>query len=405
MGRVVVASSPSAIRDVMIAKAGNYPRETLQRRILSDGLGFGLLAAEGEQWRRQRAAIVRVFSAENLAASETAIAGAAEATVARWRQLHDGDAIPLDREITAFTIRTLENTLFPDGLGDEGPRFGEALQTYFRDAGKPGLADLIPCMRKLPRWGALRSRNSLGLVRSIAATAQERWKNRKRNPGGISLLDSIGQPGGQPPALDRQEVDDNTKTFIATGFETGAGTLCWAIYLLAMDADWRRRVESEIDSVMPDGRYRAGMLERLVSVRAVVDETLRLYPTVAVTARQAIAADSLDGVRVRPGDIVVISPWLVNRHRRNWPDPDVFDPSRFLHLAGTKVRNLAYIPFGAGPRACIGQRLALQQLVISLAVFMRAFRFVPADGFRIWPHHCVTMQPVGNLAMRLFARS
>lgn len=403
LGSVLVVSSPPALRHVLVTNAANYPRETLQRRMISDGLGFGLLAAEGEQWRNQRKALAPQFTRERIAGFERATASVVAALIDRWDAMGDGAKIRLDNEIFNLAMDVLEAALFPDGLSGK-PEVISALKRYFRKAGRLSVLDMLKLPERVPRVPAMLARQSIATLRRRAAETVALWQSRRGQRSNAGIMDGIAAIGGKAKAFTPVEVRDTVATLTSAGAETSAGAMCWALYLLSIDPEWRARIEAEVDREMPEGTYVHGSLSRLIETRAVVEETLRLYPTVAVTARKAVAADVLEDLHVAPGTIVVISPWVIHRHRKLWADPDLFDPARFLPGTREKIDRFAYLPFGAGQRVCIGQGFAMQELVIAIASIVRRFRPQPAHGFRIWPELTVTLQPSGSLPMILRRR-
>jgi cytochrome P450 len=186
----------------------------------------------------------------------------------------------------------------------------------------------------------------------------------------------------------REQLRDQVATMILAGHETTAVTLFWAMYLLSLDQEEQGRVADEVgdEPITPD------TLPRLVRTRAVIDETLRLYPPAFVLVRAALGPDRLPGFDVKRGLIVMIAPWVLHRHRRLWRDPDAFDPARFLPDAPKPAR-FAYLPFGAGPRICIGAQFALTEATLVLAALVQRFRVALAPGERVLPRAVVITQP------------
>jgi cytochrome P450 len=203
--------------------------------------------------------------------------------------------------------------------------------------------------------------------------------------------------------LSRDDIRANTITLFAAA-EPIAAALSWALYLLSRDPQWRERMEEEADRELPVGLYVEGSLQRLVATRAVIEESLRLYPPIATIHRQAVAADQLAGHAIAPGTIIIISPWVLHRHRLLWMAPDQFDPSRFLPPARANVARFAYLPFGIGPRTCIGAAFALQSAIILLATIARQLRLELAAGQEVWPVMHVMVRPRGGLQMTFHRR-
>ena len=330
------------------------------------------------------------------------MADCAEELCERWRLLAGSAPIRLDDEFAQFTMRILESCLFPAGLG-ETAQYPAAQCAYLARAGKPGIQDFLPYRDRLPRLAAILEARSIAAMRGAARHAIDRWR-RTRPASSFAILDGMHAASDSGSGLSQTEIEDNVRTLISAGFETSANALCWAMFLLSQDEEWRSRVESEADRELADGKFRTGIVDRLVAARAVVEETLRLYPTVPVTVRQANNADEIEGIGIGAGDIVVVSPWLVHRHRLHWSDGDLFDPSRFLPGTRERIARYSFIPFGAGTRVCIGQGFAVQEMTIAVATICRRFRLDPSPGFRIWPLHRVTLQPSGRLSMNLSLR-
>jgi cytochrome P450 len=203
--------------------------------------------------------------------------------------------------------------------------------------------------------------------------------------------------------LDEEELRANIITFIGAGHETTANALTWSLYLLSQAPDWRARLEAEADREIGTGGDDT-LADRLVETRAVLEEAMRLYPPAATLTREAIEPDILVGRRIKRGMRVVVSPYLVHRHRLLWRDPDLFMPERFLAEAREKIDRFAYIPFGAGPRVCVGASFALQEAQIVLAHLIQAFRFEHVETHEIRPVQRVTLRPKDGMPMRIFAR-
>jgi cytochrome P450 len=206
--------------------------------------------------------------------------------------------------------------------------------------------------------------------------------------------------------LSEAEVKANIITFIAAGHETTANALAWSLFLLSQSPEWSDRVAAEAARELGPAmeRPRDGAAERLIETRAVVEEAIRLYPPLAAISREAVAPDELAGHAIAAGTTVVVAPYVLHRHRRLWERPDLFDPTRFLAGAREKIDRYVYLPFGAGPRICIGASFALQEATLVLATVMRRFRLQVAPGFAVWPQLRVTLRPRGGLPMRIVAR-
>jgi cytochrome P450 len=200
-------------------------------------------------------------------------------------------------------------------------------------------------------------------------------------------------------------VSANIVTFIGAGHETTANTLSWSIYLLSQDERARTRIEREVDEVLGDKPFEPHHLDRLVYTRAVLDEAMRLYPPAPFLSRAAIQDDRIGELHIPAGSVVTIAPYVLHRHHTLWDEPDAFRPERFLPEERGRIDRFAYLPFGAGPRVCIGASFALQEAVIVLATIVRAVRLDLAEGVDVTPLHQITLRPHHGLPMRLTHRS
>ena len=198
------------------------------------------------------------------------------------------------------------------------------------------------------------------------------------------------------------EVRSNILTFLSAGHETTANTLAWSLYLLSQSAEWRERVAAEAEREL-DGPLE-GLPERLVETRAVIDEAVRLYPPISALSRIAGGPDDLGTHKVKRRTLIVIAPYVLHRHTTLWDQPDLFDPARFLGDAKQRINRFAYLPFGAGPRTCIGSTFALQEATLVLASVVRRFQMQLAPGSVVWPQMRVTLRPEHGLPMMVEPR-
>jgi cytochrome P450 len=220
----------------------------------------------------------------------------------------------------------------------------------------------------------------------------------RQGPGTLPDLLDLLLAGEDPKSgrrMDTGELRDNLLTFIVAGHETTALTLAWSLYLCAFDQGVQERAREEAQQVLP-GRAATGEdVVRLPYLRQIVEEALRLYPPAGIVSRTAQKADVLCDTDVRPGDTVMIPIYALGRHRALWRDPDSFDPDRFEDRKA--IDRYAYLPFGDGPRICIGASFALQEAVIILATLLSRFRFTPVRGRDPKPVMIITLRPQGGV--------
>jgi cytochrome P450 len=409
IGHVLLVHEPGAIRRVLLDNAANYRKDRLQRRVLSAGLNDGLLSAEGEQWRVQRRVLAPMFARRTVMDFVPAMMAAAEALIDRWSSLGEGAGIDVSAEMARVTLDVVERTIFSDGFGSDAEDIRMAMATYFNTIGKISPLDILGVPDFVPRLGRLRVRSTLKFFeaeidRVISARRRILAEQPDQAPNDLmthllEALDTTSEEG-----LTEAEVRSNILTFIAAGHETTANTLSWSLFLLSQSQEWRERVEAEVDRELT-APASSGIADRLVQSRAVIEETMRLYPPISAISRVALGDDALNGEVVRPGSLIVISPYVLHRHRLLWDRPDAFDPQRFLGNAAAAVDRFAYLPFGAGPRKCIGSTFALQEATLVLAVIVKHFSFRLRPGHAVWPSLRVTLRPANGLPMTIRKRS
>ena len=408
IGHVLLVHEPGAIRRVLLDNAANYRKDRLQRRVLSAGLNDGLLSAEGEQWRTQRRVLAPMFARRTVMDFTSAMMGAAETMIEKWSALGNHATIDIAAEMAKVTLDVVERTIFSDAFGSDAEDIRLAMTTYFNTIGEISPLDLIGAPEFVPRLSRFRVRSTLRFFeaevdRVISDRRQLLAAQPDRAPNDLltHLLEALDT--GTDDGITEAEVRSNILTFIAAGHETTANTLSWAMFLLSQSPHWRERVEAEVDRELTGAI--PGVADRLVETRAVIEETIRLYPPIAAISRVALGEDDLNGERVKPGSLIVVSPYVLHRHRLLWDRPDVFDPEQFLGSAAATIDRFAYLPFGAGPRKCIGSTFALQEATLVLASIVKRFRFQLKPGHTVWPMLRVTLRPANGLPMIITERS
>lgn len=403
LGHVAVLSDPAAIRHVLVDRAANYRKDDLQRRVLAPGLGEGLLTAEGETWRSQRRALAPLFNPRNVATFLAPMEEAADRLVRRLRRRGDGRQVDAAVEMTRVTLDVLERTIFTHGLSRDPDALSRAITRYFEAIGPIDPLDVFGLPGWIPRIGRLKARPALRFFDEVVNELIDARKALIARGGEAPrdlltlLLEATDPETGQ--GLSDLEVKANVVTFIGAGHETTANALSWAVYLVSQAPEVRERLEREVDAA---GRQ-AGMAA-LPYTRAVMEEAMRLYPPVPFMSRAAIEEDRVAGFRIPKGSLVMIAPWVLHRHKTLWRDPGHFDPDRFMPGNREKIDRFAYLPFGAGPRVCIGAAFSLQEAVLVLARLAASLRLEMRPGHEVMPVHRVTLRPSGGLPMTVRLR-
>jgi len=398
----VIISDPAAIRHMMVENAKNYGMQPLRQRVLRPILRDGLLTAEGDLWRRARKSLAPIFAPRNVAPLGQVILKRSE-LFANALGSRAGDVVDIAEQMTLLTFDILQATLFSGDIAGEAQEFASATAALLKTMGRVDPLDVLDAPAFLPRMTRVMGARSLGYFRKlIAATIERRQALLARSPERAprDLLTLLLEAEG----LSRSEVEDNIITFIGAGHETTARALGWALYLLSQSPSSREQLEAELDAHDFGDPEPYGWPDKLPMTRAVFEESMRLYPPAPSLNRAALADDEVLGVTVPKGATVLVMPWILHRHQKLWARPDEFVPERFLPGAREAIDRYQYLPFGAGPRVCIGQYFAMQEGVVALAALCRAARYEYVGDAPPRPVQKITVQPEGGLKMRVVAR-
>lgn len=406
----LICNHPELIRRVLVDNQKNYPMARVRQLILRPILRDGLLTAEGEVWRRSRKAMAPVFTPRH-------IKGFADMMKARTLEFldvyrdRDDQTRDIAVDMTELTYQILAFTLFSDEVVTAGVDFADDVDRLLSTMGKVDPLDLLKAPEWFPRIQRLRGKATLAKFRTIVRdTMEARRAGISDDPGAVRndfltlLLNAEG-----PDGLTADEIEDNLITFIGAGHETTARALGWTLYLLANAPRERARVEEEIALVLADDPPPVQWLEKMPRTRAAFEEAMRLYPPAPSINRMAVEDETFvlkDGttVEIKAGTTVLIMPWVLHRHRLFWDDPNAFRPSRFWPENRDRIDRFQYLPFGVGPRICIGATFALQEAVIALALMLDEFRFEPTPGLAPWPVQKLTVQAQNGLPMKVTKR-
>jgi len=386
---------PIAIREMLLDRVDDYPKSLVTKNLLRPAIGESLFIAEGAQWRWQRRAVAPAFSHRNMLNLSPIMTAAAERSADRIESAGPA-AINLLDEMVTTTFDVISDVTFSGGDRFDRDAVHRAIDAYIAEAGKISLFDILGFPDWLPRPGRAMSGRALRDMKRIADDAINARAQRGTSEV-PDLLDLL--LGGVDPETKRQmntaELRDNLLTFIVAGHETTALTLSWALYLVGFDQTVQEKARAEAESVLAGRAATGADVEHLPYIRQIIDETLRLYPPAGIISRTAQKHDILSNREVKPGDTVMIPIYALGRHRLLWENPDAFDPDRFRNRKA--IDRYAYLPFGDGPRICIGASFAHQEAVIILATLLSRFRFNPVSGKDPKPVMILTLRPEGGV--------
>ena len=386
---------PTAIRRILLERVEDYPKSLVTKNILKPAIGNSLFIAEGAQWRWQRRTAAPVFTHRNVTALGPVMTAAAERAAERIAATGPR-ALDMYAEMVATTFEIIADVTFSGDAAFDRDRVHRAIDAYIAEAARISLFDLFGLPDWVPRPGRVFSGQAVRAMKQVADGAIEARAGQPPE-GTPDLLDLL--LAGEDPESGRRmtvpELRDNLLTFIVAGHETTALTLGWALYLMAFDPEAQERAAAEARGVLGVRAATAEDVEHLPFIRAVIDEALRLYPPAGMLSRTAQAQDELCGREIRPEDTVIVPVYALHRNHLLWDDPDAFDPGRFADRKA--IDRYAYLPFGDGPRICIGASFAIQEAVIILATLLAQFRFKPVPGRDPDPVMILTLRPEGGV--------
>jgi unspecific monooxygenase len=402
MGRsTFILNNPEAIRHVLIDNYENYARTPAGIRVLQPVLGEGLLLAEGKTWKHQRRTLAPAFTPRAVGTLVPHMRDVIAETVTELAGLQDR---PIDlREIMQrMTLEIAGRTMFSFGMAEHGPALRAFVIEYASRLARPHIWDLLlplgwPSPQDIQRKFFRRR-----WTRFVRALIAERRAVTRQDQAPRDLFDLMvaARDPETGEAFDDDNLIDQVATMILAGHETTATALFWSLYLLAQAPTVQDEVAREAAAASAAGALDA---DKLKYTRAVLDETMRLYPPAYLIARAAAGPDQIDGKAVNKGDIIMIAPWILHRHEKLWDNPNAFVPERFL--SGPAPDRFAYLPFGVGPRICIGAHFALVESTLALAEVVANFRVELLDKEPVMPIGVVTTQPDRSPMFRITRRA
>ena len=388
----VLISDPAGIRHVMAENAMDYVRPTIMPRLLRPLVGHGLVLAEGTEWRRQRRQLSSVFTPSSVSSLLPHFLAAANDLM---DDIKGDQPVDLDDAYQGVALNAVLRALFSLPDRKDRDRVGNVVRQYITGPGRPQVLD-----------GLARTETAFSFALGGRRAFQKRWTalvdsivadRRRVAPGDaprdlLDLLFAARDPetGG---SLSPAEIRDQAATMIFAGYETTARLLFWASYLLTLDQREQLRVHAEVSAFPPNRIRDLKDLENWPRLRMTLLETLRLYPPVPMLIREPLEDDVILGEPVRRGVQVYIAPWVLHRHRKYWKEPTAFMPDRFANQASPWTSGGGYMPFGAGPRICIGAMFAMAEAQIILATLLHSHRLSMDDPRPLLPVGRLTTQP------------
>ncbi|WP_418122682.1 cytochrome P450 [Agrobacterium cavarae] len=399
-GRVsIYICDPTLIHEALVKNADVLGKGDQVRRALGPALGSGLLTADGAHWKWQRQSVASAFRPSSLTALQPAMLDAARQT--RDRLLgHQGETVDVGHEMMKTTFDIIVETMMSGGHGIDVERVERSITDYLRPSGWTFALGVVGAPDWTPYPGRQRAMRAVEFLRSsLMSVLEERRRNPSDRQDLVSMLISASDPETGRMMTD-VEIIDNLMTFITAGHETTALGLAWTFDLLARNPECEARLLAEIEEVTRGGEVRPEHIGEFNYTRQVFSEAMRLYPPAPIITRTALKDFKLGDYLVPEGTVMFVPIYAVHHHAAIWNEPEKFDPDRFLTDATKARHRYAYMPFGAGPRVCIGNAFAVMEAVAVLAVILQKLR-LRTDGITPEPLMKVTLRPKTSLKMKV----
>ncbi len=392
---------PDLVQQVLVDDSDSFVKAEPMRRSLEPGLGKAILTAEGARWRLHRRVAAPVFRPSNVNSFLPAMIKAARDLCARWAQLPDGATLEISSEMMHVTFDIILETMLSGRGNTDTSRFERGMRDFLESTSWTTALSALGAPEWTPfpgKWAA--ARGSAYLRQIVSARIAERRASGERHDDLLSLmLDAKDPETGD--GLSDEDIRDNILSFVAAGHETTALALTWTFFILSSRRDIEARILEEIDEVTGGAPLEAHQVADLVYTKQVIQESMRVYPPVAMVVRQATHDLTIGGVHVTPHDNVFVPIYAIHHHALLWDEPSRFDPERFTPDAIRERHRWSYLPFGAGPRICIGMGFAMLEAAAILGTILPAMRLTAPDGFKPTPKLRVTMRPAEGMPMAL----
>jgi cytochrome P450 len=391
--RTLLLSDPEQIEVVLGQRNAEFGKHHLPR-LGGPLLGNGLFTSTGNLWRRERKLVQPAFHRQRIREYSEVMVGYAAELARSWR---DGEVRDLDAEMMRLTLRIVARTLFDADVDGQAVAVGEAMETV-RRCFVARLDGLVPVPARVP---TPTNRRLARAVRELDAVVYRIIDERRRsriNRGDLLSLLLAAQDEDGAGMSDRQLRDEVMTLFIG-GHETTSLGLTWTWHLLAAHPERQRELVIELREVLGDRRPTVDDLPRLEHVERAIRESMRLFPPVYVFDRLALRDCVIGDRAVRSGTVVLISPWVVHRRGDLYEAPDEFRPQRWQDPASATLPKYAYLPFGGGPRVCIGNRFAQMEMGLVIATMLQEIALSPAGTCSPIPEASITLRPRGGLPL------
>lgn len=411
LGRPAVwVTDPAIVERILLGEHDAFRKSPLERRVFKGTLGDGILTSQDASWRWQRRTAAPLFRPADVAALVPIMSAEVETQLGRWRESTPGAGKPrafgktqaIAADMSEMTFRVISATMFKGSATADSATFWQASETSLNWV----TWELAMGMAGMPEWvwhpGKWPRAKAAAALRRVCRDVLQR-RRAEGLEGQTDLLARLATARDPETGalMEEEQIIDNLLTFLAAGHETTAKALTWTLYLLARAPEWQDRLRAEVRAVAGDATIEHAHIERLVLTRQVLKEAMRLYPPAPIMTRIATQGGKLGDVDVAPGSVTIIPIYAIHRHKLLWSAPDTFDPTRFTPEREKTYARAQFMPFGFGPRLCIGMNFAMLEAQALLATLVRGARF-DWDGKHLpTPQSRVTLRPKEGMPLQV----
>lgn len=394
-------SSPESVREILTKAWPEFTRDTIDYKVISTVFGKGLVTNEGESWARQRRLMQPVFGSKSVNGFDTIINSVTQNIVDDWKS-NGNTNIWLDREMSRITFQIVSRTLFGADIDEVADEMIDILMLLnIHPLRLDALLRLFPYI-PAPSNGRFKAANKRldEIVYSLIKTHEE--STNESDDIVDRLLKAVDPETGE--GMDKKQIRDEVVTLMLAGHETSSTGLTWTFFLLSQHPKIEKKLLEELENVLQGRTPKSGDLTQLPYLKQVVQESMRLYPPVWGIARRSTNENNFRGYTVPANSYIAITPYVLHRHPEHWVNPEIFDPDRFTPGESKSRHPYAYLPFGAGPRACIGAGMAMLEMQLIIAQILPLFKLTPTKGHPIEMEAAVTLKPRFGMKVNLTRR-
>ena len=405
LGVAAVTTDPEVIQHILLKNAQNYRKTLMTRLLLEPPLGKEtVFTSEGELWRQQRKLAAPAFRLNTIKGFAPLMIEEAQNLLDRWDQIpSDQRQIDVQSDMSMVTLKIITRAMFSKQSDDrDAAAIADAVRTMTQF--RLQFIDFLGVPKWVPRISRLRSYSAKRVLnRAARSIIAERTKSGESKPDLLGMLLSSVDPENGQKMSDRQ-LEAEVRSYYAAGYETTATALTWVFYALHKFPAVEAKLHQELDAVLGGRTPTYSDLENLPYTLRVIQETMRLFTVVPSIGREAISDDEVQGVRIPKNGVIVINIWLTHRHPDLWEEPENFKPERFSPEISIGRHRFAYLPFGGGPRICIGASFSLLEAHLLLAMIAQKWRLRAKEGYKPHPIGQIVLHPKGGLPMTLERR-